>query len=116
LAISTNRVRPVDQAYFKESRGKRLGTTDFAGFQAQAREKGLPALRAVLEPARRMLRDQPFLAGNHPAYRTTRWAGAFLWARTGSLLTLLESDDPIDAWRERMLDLYDGMARKAKAA
>jgi len=111
-----DRVRPVDQAYFKESRGKRLGTTDFAGFQAQAREKGLPALRAVLEPARRMLRDQPFLAGNHPAYPDYALAGAFLWARTVSLLTLLESDDPIDAWRERMLDLYDGMARKAKAA
>jgi len=111
-----DRVRPVDQAYFKESRGKRLGTTDFAGFQAQARENGLPALRAVLEPARRMLRDQPFLAGNHPAYPDYALAGAFLWARTVSLLTLLESDDPIDAWRERMLDLYDGMARKAKAA
>jgi glutathione S-transferase len=111
-----DRVRPVDQAYFRESRGKRLGTTDFAGFQAQAREKGLPALRAVLEPARRMLRDQPFLAGNHPAYPDYALAGAFLWARTVSLLTLLESDDPIDAWRERMLDLYDGMARKAKAA
>jgi len=111
-----DRVRPVDQAYFKESRGKRLGTTDFAGFQAQAREKGLPALRAVLEPARRMLRDQPFLAGNHPAYPDYALAGAFLWARTVSLLTLLESDDPIDAWRERILDLYDGMARKAKAA
>jgi glutathione S-transferase len=111
-----DRVRPVDQAYFRESRGKRLGTTDFAGFQAQAREKGLPALRAVLEPARRMLKDQPFLAGHHPAYPDYALAGAFLWARTVSLLTLLESDDPIYAWRERMLDLYDGMGRKAKTA
>ena len=111
-----DRIRPVDQAYFRESRGKRLGTTDFAGFQAQAREKGLPALRAVLEPARRMLRDQPFLAGHHPAYPDYALAGAFLWARTVSSFTLLEPDDPIYAWRERMLDLYDGMARKAKAA
>jgi len=111
-----DRVRPVDQPYFKESRGKRLGTTDFAGFQTRAREKGLPALRAVLEPARRMLRDQPFLAGRHPAYPDYALAGAFLWARTVSLLTLLEPDDPIYAWRERMLDLYDGMGRKAKTA
>src|SRR5215471_6608768 len=35
-----DRVRPVDQPYFKESRGKRLGTTDFASFQAKGREKG----------------------------------------------------------------------------
>ena len=63
-----------------------------------------------------MLRDQPFLAGHHPAYPDYALAGAFLWARTVSLLTLLEPDDPIYAWRERMLDLYDGMGRKAKTA
>ena len=111
-----DRVRPGDQPYFKESRGKRLGTTDFAGFQANAREKGVPALRAVLEPARRMLKDQPFLAGQHPAYPDYALAGAFLWARIVSPLVLLEADDPVHAWRERMLDLYDGMGRKAKAA
>jgi glutathione S-transferase len=111
-----DRVRPADQPYFKESRGKRLGTTDFAGFQANARAKGVPALRAVLEPARRMLKDQAFLAGQHPAYPDYALAGAFLWARVVSPLELLETDDPVHAWRERMLDLYDGMGRKAKAA
>src|SRR4029078_6378608 len=40
------RRRPVDQPYFLDSRGKRLGTTDFAGFQAKAREKGVAAFRA----------------------------------------------------------------------
>jgi glutathione S-transferase len=39
-----------------------------------------------------------------------------MWARVASPLTLLEADDPIHAWRERMLDLFDGMGRKAKAA
>ena len=111
-----DRVRPVDQPYFKESRGKRLGTTDFATFQKNAREKGVTAFRGVLEPARRMLKDQPFLAGHHPAYPDYALAGAFMWACTVSPLALLESDDPIHAWRERMLDLYDGMGRKAKAA
>jgi glutathione S-transferase len=111
-----DRVRPVDQPYFRESRGKRLGTADFAGFQAKAREKGVAAFRGALEPARRMLRDQAFLAGAHPAYPDYALAGAFLWARTVSPLALLETDDPIQGWRERMLDLYDGMARKAKAA
>ncbi len=47
-----DRVRPVDQPYFKESRGKRLGTTDFAALQAKGREKGVDNFRAVLEPAR----------------------------------------------------------------
>jgi glutathione S-transferase len=111
-----DRVRPVDQAYFRESRGKRLGSTDFAGIQAKAREKGLPAFRAVLEPARRVVKEQPFLAGDHPAYPDYALAGALLWARTVCTLSLLEADDPLHGWRERMLDLYGGMGRKAKAA
>jgi glutathione S-transferase len=111
-----DRVRKVDQPYFQESRGKRLGTTDFASFQAKAREKGVASFRAVLEPARRMLKEQPFLGGAQPAYPDYALAGAFLWARIASPFEMLESDDPVHAWRERMLDLFDGMGRKAKAA
>ena len=97
-------------------RGKRLGTTDFAAFQAKAREKGLAAFRAALEPARRVLQEQKFLAGDAPAYPDYILFGTFLWPRTISPLELLEQDDPVHAWRERMLDLFDGMGRKAKAA
>jgi len=111
-----DRVRLVDQPYFMESRGKRLGTTDFASFQKNARERAVPAFRVVLEPARRILRDQKFLAGEHAAYPDYALAGAFLWARITSPFELLEQDDPVHAWRERMLDLFDGMGRKAKAA
>jgi glutathione S-transferase len=111
-----DRVRPVDQTYFRESRGKRLGTTDFAGFQAKARDKGVASFRSALEPARRVVREQKFLAGEHPAYPDYALAGAFLWARIASPLELLEPDDPVHAWRERMLDLFDDMGRKAKAA
>ena len=110
------RVRPADKPYFQESRAKRIGTTDFAGFQGKAREKGIVAFRAVLEPARRVLREQAFLAGEWPAYPDYALAGAFLWARIASPIGLLEPDDPIHGWRERMLDLFDGMGRKAKAA
>lgn len=109
-------VRPVDQPYFAETRGKRLGTTDFMSFQAKAREKGVAAFRAVLEPARRILREQPFLSGNQAAYPDYALAGAFLWGGIASPLVLLEADDPVHAWRERMLDLYEGLGRKAKAA
>jgi glutathione S-transferase len=111
-----DRVRKVDQPYFQESRGKRLGTTDFASFQAKAREKGVASFRAVLEPARRVLKEQPFLGGAQPAYPDYALAGAFLWARIASPFEMLEPDDPVHAWRERMLDLFDGMGRQAKAA
>lgn len=111
-----DRVRPVDQPYFKESRGKRLGTTDFAALQAKGREKGVDNFRAVLEPARRVLKEQPFLCGDQPGYPDYALAGAFLWARVASPFELLQADDPVHGWRERMLDLFDGMGRKAKAA
>jgi len=62
------------------------------------------------------LREQKFLSGAEPAYPDYILAGSFMWPRTISSLELLEADDPVHAWRERMLDLFDGMARKAKAA
>ena len=98
-------VRPQDRDYMVESRGKRIGTTDFAGFQKNAREKGVTAFRAVLEPARRVLRDRKFLAGGGPAYVDYILFGSFLWPKTLSPgLELLERNDPIHAWRERMTE------------
>jgi glutathione S-transferase len=38
----------------------------------------------------------------------------FQWARAVSPTRLLEPDDPLYAWREHMLDLFDGHARNAK--
>jgi glutathione S-transferase len=111
-----DRVRPQDKAYIVESRGKRLGTTDFASFQTRAREKGVAALRTALEPARRVLKEQAFLSGEAPAYPDYILFGSLLWPRTISPLELLDKDDAVCAWRERMLDLFDGMGRKAPAA
>jgi glutathione S-transferase len=110
------RVRQEDKTYFAETRGKRLGTTDFADFQAKAREKGVAALRAVLEPARRVLAGQKFLSGATPAYPDYILFGSLMWPRMVSPFELLDKDDAIYAWRERMLDLFDGMARKARGA
>jgi glutathione S-transferase len=111
------RVRPQEKAYIAETRGKRLGTTDFAAFQAKAREnKGVANFRAALEPARRVLKDQKFLSGDAPAYPDYILLGSFLWPRTLSPLELLEKDDVVYAWRERMLDQFDGFARNAPAA
>lgn len=111
-----DRVRSVDQPYFLESRSKRLGTTDFAAFQKTAREKGVANFRSVLEPARRVLKEQNFLAGAAPGYPDYALAGTFMWGHVVSPLALLADDDALHPWRARMLDLYDGMGRTAKAA
>lgn len=104
---------PSDQAYFRESREKRLGMTLEAA-QAAARDSRLPAFRATLEPVRQQLRAQPFISGAAPAYPDYTVMGAFMWARTVSALPLLADDDPLNAWIDRMLDLFDGMGRAHK--
>jgi glutathione S-transferase len=110
-----DRVRPQDKDYIVDSRGKRLGTTDFAGFQAKAREKGWRRSGRARAGAARP-EGAGFLSGDAPAYPDYILLGTFLWPRTISPLELLEKDDVVYAWRERMLDLFDGMARKAPAA
>lgn len=116
VADLVDRVRPQDRDYIVESRGKRLGTTDFAAFQAKAREKGVVAFRTALEPARRVLKEQAYLSGEKPAYPDYILLGSLMWPRTISPLELLEKDDVVYAWRERMFDQFDGFAREAPAA
>jgi glutathione S-transferase len=100
-----------DQAYFRESREKRLGAT--LEQIASDRDQRLPAFRASLEPMRLTLRTQPFLGGETPAYADYIVMGSFQWARCISAFKLLEADDPVAQWRGRMLQLFGGMPGRA---
>ncbi|KAA2214891.1 glutathione S-transferase N-terminal domain-containing protein [Teichococcus oryzae] len=79
------------------------------------REARLPELRQALGPARAVLAERPFLGGEAPDYRDYAVFGSFQWARVVSPLALLAPDDPVAAWRERMLDLHGGLARATPA-
>jgi glutathione S-transferase len=104
---------PEDQAYFRQDREKRFGARleDVVGDRAAR----LPAFRASLDPLRRTVERQDFLAGTSPAYADYVVFGAFQWARAISDFEVLAADDPVAAWRGRMLDLFDGFARRAPA-
>jgi glutathione S-transferase len=106
-------VHPQDKAYFRRSREERFGATleDFVA----GREARLPAFRASLAPLRRTLEAQDFLGGAAPLYADYVVFGAFQWARAISDFELLDAADPVAGWRERMLDLYGGLARRAPA-
>lgn len=101
-----------DKAYFRASREKRFGMRleDFAADGTAA----IAALRGVLDPARNLLVRHPFICGAAPAFADYMLFGAFQWARAVSPIRLLEPDDPMYAWRERMLDLFGSMARNAR--
>ena len=99
-----------DRAYFIASREKRFGMP-LAEVTA-GREAKLPEFRSLLHPVRMVLKAQPFLGGGTPDYGDYCVFGGLMWARSVSPLPLLEPDDAVHAWRERMLDLYGGLARR----
>lgn len=79
---------------------------------AAARDKDIVAFRKLLDPARAVMRSQPFLSGATPAYADYILFSLFQWARIVSAFEVLEPKDALAAWRERMLDLHGGLARK----
>ena len=105
-------IGPKDQAYFRKSREERFGAT--LEEIVKDREARLPAFRASLDPLRRTVERQDFVCGAAPCYGDYVVFGAFQWARGISDFALLAADDPIYAWRGRMLELYGGLAGKAK--
>jgi glutathione S-transferase len=78
---------------------------------AAARDKDIVGFRKLLDPARVVMRTQPFLSGAHPAYADYILFSLFQWARIVSPFEVLEPKDALAAWRERMLDLFGGLAR-----
>jgi glutathione S-transferase len=82
---------------------------------AAQREASLADFRRALDPVRATLRAQLFLCGEKPAYADYILFSVFQWARIVSTTELLEADDALAAWRERMLDLFGGLARREPA-
>jgi glutathione S-transferase len=100
-----------DKAYFRESREKRFGTTLEA--YGSDRTGALAKFHKALDPVRPLLIEQPFIGGRSPSFADYILFGAFQWARVMSPTHLLEPDDPVYIWRERMLDIHGGIARRA---
>jgi hypothetical protein len=65
--------------------------------------------RGLLEPLRKFLADRPYLSGNVPLYADYCVSGIFMWARCISSFEILEANDVLNGWRERLLDAYGGL-------
>jgi glutathione S-transferase len=100
-----------DQEYFRRTRERNMGKP--LEEVVAGREQRLDNLHKWLHPLRMTLRTQPFIGGAKPNYADYIVFGPFQWARVTSPFELLKPDDLVHAWRERMLDLFDGMARRA---
>ncbi|MEO3431022.1 glutathione S-transferase N-terminal domain-containing protein [Pelagibius sp. CAU 1746] len=104
-------VDPKDAGYFRETREKALGVSleDYAA----AKEENMKNLHAALLPLRLSVKDLAFLGGAAPSYSDYIVFGALQWARCSSPQDLLPADDPVAAWFDRLLKLYDGLGAKA---
>ena len=111
VADIPSHLKPVDAAYFRRTREARFGKSleeVMAG-----RDKSVENFRRALDPMRLTLKTQGYLGGEKPNYADYIVFGPFQWARVVSPFKLLAEDDPVYAWRERLLDAFDGMARKS---
>jgi glutathione S-transferase len=106
-------IHEKDRAYFRQSREQRFGKT--LEEVAADRDGNVAALRQLLEPVRVTLAQQPFLGGETALYADYIVFGNLQWARCISTIPLLAKDDPIAAWRARILDAFGGLARNAPA-
>jgi glutathione S-transferase len=104
-------LKPADAAYFRTSREARFGKT--LEEVVAGRDKAVEGFRRSLDPMRLTLKTQPYLGGAAPNYADYIVFGAFQWARVVSPFKLLAENDPVHAWREKLLDAFDGMARKS---
>ena len=99
-----------DVDYFVRSREARFGKP-LAAVTA-GREKAVEGFRRTLHPLRMVLREKPWLSGLNAGAADYIVFGPLQWARCVSPFPLLAQDDPIHAWRERMLDAFGGLARR----
>jgi glutathione S-transferase len=105
-------IDPKDRDYFRSSREARFGKTLEA--VQEGREQRLEGFRDLLLPLRLVLRRQTWLGGVAPSYADHIVAGTLMWPRCASRISLLDDNDIVARWFERVLDLYGGLGRSPK--
>jgi glutathione S-transferase len=108
------RVDAADEQYF---RTMAEGVTKTTLEQLRGgRDEALRRLGRALEPMQTLLKRQAYVCGEQPAYADYILFSLFQWARVMSPREVLGPEDPLCAWRERVLDLFDGFARNVPTA
>ena len=97
-----------DQSYFRESREKMLGKT-LEEVVANRLDR-LPLIQKLLKPLRSTLSKQEYLSGETPGFSDYIVFGAFQWARCISGFSILNDNDIVYKWRNKMLNMYEGLA------
>ncbi len=102
-----------DKDYFRRTREERFGKTleELAATPA-LKENLETSLQTLAAPLAR----HKFLGGEKANLADYQVMSVFMWQRAVTSEALYEAPQAVAAWKERMLDLFDGYARKAKSA
>ncbi|KAK9826572.1 hypothetical protein WJX74_003460 [Apatococcus lobatus] len=106
-----NHLAPQDKDYFRKSREALFGQKlEEVCKDSPAK---IAAFRKEMEPLRQTLKDHKWLGGEQIDYADIAVAGMFLWARAISDKQLLEKDDPIFKWRERIFKVFNSTIKNS---
>ena len=107
-------LHPKDQDYFKATREAFFGCglDDLAAGQ----EAHLATLRQALRPLAATLGQQPYVAGESPAYADHIVFAALQWLRVCSTHDVTSGEPALAGWFTHMLNAYDGLAQAMPAA
>lgn len=99
-----------DKAYFRKTREEMLGATleQFCG----DRQGALANLHGTLSPLEAALSESAFLGGEAAGQSDYVVFGSLQWGRVVNPDPLLPGGSAVEAWFDRMLDLFDGYGRK----
>lgn len=109
-----NVLAPADQDFFRRTREKMFGIT-LEEFDAKF-GGDTNALETALAPLNLMLKKQPYIGGETPLFADYVVFGALQWLRTIKGDTVLPQEGRVAEWFGRLLDMYDGLGRRAKLA
>ena len=106
-------LHPDDREYYQQTREAKFGCT-FAQLREQ-QDIYVAQLQQNLELLRDVLREQPYLCGDEPAYADYVIFSDFQWSRCASPYLLITEADVLYNWRERMMQLFNGLAQSVPA-
>ena len=104
-------VHEDDIEFFRKTREDRIGKP--LESLLEGRDDRVKGFRSSLQPLRQTLKLQEYLGGGSPDYADYIVFGSLQWARCASPFRLLEEKDVINIWFGNMLDLFDGLGKKA---
>ncbi len=104
----------ADQKYFREDREAKINMT--LEQLHDGREAKVEMLSKALLPLKLMLKSQPYIGGATPLFADYVVFGALQWMRMTCTIDAMPAEGEITDWFDRLLDMYDGMGRSAKAA